>query len=75
MTCKDEHVTIKIAATGEQIAAYTMESEKVYYNQKDNEITATRGATKTKSLETPSGTTSRDFTWCPRVDSNHRHRL
>ncbi len=35
MTCKDEHVTIKIATTGEQIAAYTMEADKVYYNQKD----------------------------------------
>lgn len=53
MTCKDEHVTIKIAATGEQIAAYTMEADKVYYNQKDNEITATQGTTKTKNLETP----------------------
>ena len=73
MTCKDEHVTIKIAATGEQIAAYTMEAEKVYYNQKDNEITATRGATKTKSLETSTGTMSRDFTRCPQQDSNPRH--
>lgn len=53
MTCKDEHVTIKIAATGEQIAAYTMEADKVYYNQKDNEITAAQGTTKTKNLETP----------------------
>lgn len=52
MTCKDEYVTIKIAATGEQIAHYTMEADKVYYNQKD-EITATQGTTKTKSLETP----------------------
>ena len=67
MTCKDEHATVKIAATGEQIAAYTMEAEKVYYNQKDNEITATRGTTKTKNLETPTGTMSRNFTWCPRV--------
>ena len=53
MTCKDEHVTIKIATTGEQIAAYTMEADKVYYNQKDNEITAAQGTTKTKNLETP----------------------
>ena len=43
MTCKDEHVTIKIAATGEQIAAYTMEAEKVYYNKKDNELSPQRG--------------------------------
>ena len=30
-----------------------MEADKVYYNQKDNEITATQGTTKTKNLETP----------------------
>lgn len=30
-----------------------MEADKVYYNQKDNEITAAQGTTKTKNLETP----------------------
>ena len=48
MICVDNHVDIKIITTGAQIAAYTLTDEKIYYNQKDNEITPSRGTPKTK---------------------------
>ena len=44
-------VDIKLISNGAQIAAYTLTDEKVYYNQKDNEITPPRGTSK--NLETP----------------------
>lgn len=75
MVCVDNHVDIKITATGAQIAAYTLTEEKIYYNKKDNELNPPTGQLKTKNLETPTGTMSRDFTACPREDSNFRHRL
>lgn len=53
MICVDNHVDIKLITTGAQIAAYTLTDEKIYYNQKDNEITPPRGTSKTKNLETP----------------------
>ena len=43
MVCSDNHVDIKIAITGEQIAAYTLTEEKIYYNKKDNELNPSRG--------------------------------
>ena len=74
MVCIDNRVSIKITTTGAQIAAYTLTEEKIYYNKKDNELNP-NGATKNKKLETPTRTMSRDFTACPREDSNFRHRL
>ena len=53
MICVDNHVDIKLITTGAQIAAYTRTDEKIYYNQKDIEITPPRGTPKTKNLETP----------------------
>jgi len=53
MVCVDNHVDIKLITTGAQIAAYTLTDEKIYYNQKDNEIIPPRGTPKTKNLETP----------------------
>ena len=41
--CVDNHVDIKITATGAQIAAYTLTEEKIYYNKKDNELSPQRG--------------------------------
>lgn len=38
MVCIDNRVDIKIAATGAQIAAYTLTEEKIYFNKKDNEL-------------------------------------
>ncbi|WP_255366821.1 hypothetical protein [Corynebacterium sp. HMSC034H07] len=32
MVCIDNHVDVKIAITGAQIAAYTLTEEKIYYN-------------------------------------------
>ena len=46
MLCVDNHVDIKITATGEHIAAYTMSDDKIYYNQKDNELNPLRGTQK-----------------------------
>ena len=43
MVCVDNHVDIKITATGAQIAAYTLTEEKIYYNKKDNELNLQRG--------------------------------
>ncbi len=43
MVCVDNHVDIKITATGAQIAAYTLAEEKIYYNKKDNELNPQRG--------------------------------
>ena len=48
MVCVDNHVDIKITATGAQIAAYTLTEEKIYYNKKDNELNP-NGATKNKN--------------------------
>ena len=56
------------------IAAYTLIDEKIYYNQKTTG-SPSNWVSENEKLETPTGTMSRDFTWCPRVDSNHRHRL
>lgn len=53
MICVDNHVDIKLISSGAQIATYTLTDEKIYYNQKDNEITPPRGTPKTKNLETP----------------------
>ena len=53
MVCVDNHVDIKINATGAQIAAYTLTDEKIYYNQSDNELNPKRGNSKNKNLETP----------------------
>lgn len=53
MMCIDNHVDIRIIATGAKIAAYTLNDETIYYNQKDNELTPPRGNTKRKSPETP----------------------
>ncbi len=49
MVCVDNHVDIKITATGAQIAAYTRTEEKIYYNKKDNELNP-NGATKNKKF-------------------------
>lgn len=46
MLCVDNHVDIKITATGEHIAAYTMSDDKIYYNQKDNELNPLWGTHK-----------------------------
>ena len=43
MVCVDNHVDIKITATGAQIAAYTLTEEKIYYNKKDNKLSPQRG--------------------------------
>ena len=47
MVCVDNHVDIKITATGAQIAAYTRTEDQIYYNKKDNELNP-NGATKNK---------------------------
>ena len=56
------------------IAAYTLTDGKSYYNQNPTD-SPSNWASENEKLETPTGTMSRDFTRCPRVDSNHRHRL
>lgn len=56
------------------IAAYTLIDGKSYYNQKTTD-SPSNWASENEKLETPTGTMSRDFARCPRVDSNHRHRL
>ena len=49
----DNRIDIKITATGAQIAAYTLNYDKVYYSQKDNKLHAAQGTTRKKNLETP----------------------
>lgn len=51
--CVDNHADIKITATGEHIASYTLTDDKIYYNQKDNELNPNRGTPKTRNPETP----------------------
>ena len=72
--CIDNHVDIKITATGAQIAAYTLTEEKIYYNKKDNELNPSRGNQKQKSRDTDRNDVSR-LPACPREESNLRHRL
>ena len=76
MVCIDNRVDINIAATREQIEAYKLNDEKVYYSQKDNVLHAPQDTTNRKiSRYRRNGTMPRDFTVCPREDSNFRHRL
>lgn len=52
MICVDNHVDIKLITTGAQIAAYTLTDEKIYYNQKDNELNPNPGNKNKRSPET-----------------------
>ena len=53
MVCVENHVDIKINATGVQIAAYRLSDEKIYYNQSDNGLNPKRGNPEDENLETP----------------------
>ena len=48
--CVDNTADIKITATGQHIAHYTLTPDKIYYNQKDNELNPNPG---NKNKESP----------------------
>ena len=72
MVCVDNHVDIKITATGAQIAAYTLTEEKIYYNKKDNKLSPNGATENEKSRDTDRNDVSR-LHRCPQQDSNPRH--
>ena len=50
--CVDNTADIKITTTGQHIARYTMTPDKIYYNQKDNELNPKPGNKNKRSPET-----------------------
>lgn len=50
--CVDNTADIKITATGQHIAHYTLTPDKIYYNQKDNELNPNPGNKNKESSET-----------------------
>lgn len=50
--CVDNTADIKITATGQHIAHYILAPDKIYYNQKDNELNPNPGNKNKESLET-----------------------
>ena len=50
--CVDNTADIKITATGQHIAHYTLTPDKIYYNQKDNELNPNPGNKNKRSPET-----------------------
>ena len=50
--CVDNTADIKITSTGQHIAHYTMTPDKIYYNQKDNELNPNPGNKNKRSPET-----------------------
>ena len=50
--CIDNTADIKITTTGQHISRYTLTSDKIYYNQKDNQVNPNPGNKNKRSLET-----------------------
>lgn len=50
--CIDNTADIKITTTGQHISRYTLTSDKIYYNQKDDQVNPNPGNKNKRSLET-----------------------